>query len=128
MIQTALSKDLQDAVDFHRAQGQVFWRLCHGPVSHVGRGMDVGMVLELGQQCGLQRRVDQGYVCNEHGQQLRFSGIKAALEHLQAGNSGHVDPQGLRAQAGQRVNGVRQWRAVCIGFGGGVRRTAGHNG
>ena len=66
----------------------------------------------------------EGEVHNEHGQQVGFARIKAALEDLQCGDFGHGNAQGLRSQLTQGRLRVRRGQSVFVGFAGGIGCTA----
>ena len=80
------------------------------------------MAGEVLQQVCFGLRIGQGQVYDVHRQQVGLAGIKAALEHLQRGDVGGADAQGLGRQLAQGTEGVRRGQAVFIGLGSCIGR------
>ena len=103
------------------------WRLAGRVPGHIGRGLDVGVAGELLQQVGFGLRIGQRQVHDVHRQQVGFTGIEAALEHLQHGDVGGADAQGLDRQLAQGTDRMRRGQAVFIGLGSCIGRATHFN-
>ena len=72
---------------------------------HVRRGADVGMLVELRQQCRLLRLVNQRHVDDVDGHQIRLAGVEAALED--------IDLRDLLARRAAAAGGARREGSGC---------------
>ena len=88
---------------------------------HVGRSLNVGVLLKLGQQAVFGCNIFQRDVNNEHRQQVGFACIKAALENMQLIDVFVFYAQGMRGQLAQCGFGVRRRYAIFVGFGRCIR-------
>jgi len=96
-----------------KADGGLHW----GAPGHVGRGLDVRVLVKLLQQHGLAFGLHEREVDDEDGQQFGFARIKAAFEDVQGSDVGGGNAQGFGGQFAQRGLGVRRGQPVFVGFG-----------
>ena len=95
--------------------------------SHVGCGLDVGVLFKLLQQAVFGGCVMQRQVHDVNRQQVGLAGVKAAFEDEKGGDVGSADAQGLGRQLAQCFDGVRRGQPVFVGFGRCIGRAARFN-
>ena len=86
--------------------GQVGPAPGHRVPGHVGRGLDVRVAGEPGEQRGFALGLDQRDIDDVDGQQVGLAGVKAALENVDVRDVGGRQAQQLRTAARRGASGA----------------------